>query len=82
MMARLRGLMELPVRRLLPVLLVLTVLFLCARSYAAMEPAAGNGETAYAKGVAAFQAGDYTHALDAFLRARAAGYQEIGRAHV
>lgn len=64
-------------RRLLPVLLVLTVLFLCARSYAAMEPAAGNGETAYAKGVTAFQAGDYTRALDAFLRARAAGYKGV-----
>ncbi|MDE2196856.1 MAG: tetratricopeptide repeat protein [Gammaproteobacteria bacterium] len=58
-------------------MLVLTALLLCARSYAATEPAAGNGETAYAEGVAAFQAGDYTRALDAFLRARAAGYQGV-----
>ncbi len=42
-----------------------------------MKSAAGTGETAYADGVAAFQAGDYTHALDAFLRARAAGYKGV-----
>ncbi|MBU6509342.1 MAG: tetratricopeptide repeat protein [Gammaproteobacteria bacterium] len=57
-------------RRLLFLLLGLTALLSCARSYAA-----GNAEAAYAEGVAAFRAGDYTHACDDFLQARAAGYR-------
>lgn len=57
-------------RRLLFLLLGLIALLSCARS-----SAAGNAEAVYAQGVAAFRAGDYMHALDDFLQARAAGYR-------
>lgn len=59
-------------RRPLFLLLGLTALLSCARSYAA-----GNAEAVYAEGVAAFRTGDYTHALDDFLQARAAGYRGV-----
>lgn len=61
-------------RRLLPVLLGLFALIGSVASHAAGQSATSIAQRAYAEGVFAFQAGDYTRARDAFLRARAAGY--------
>lgn len=59
-------------RRLLPVVMGLTALIICAQAFAAGQNKSANA--AYAAGVAAFTQGDYSHALAAFLQARASGY--------
>lgn len=62
-------------RQLIAFLLGLSMLLLCMQGHAALpQHVSKQSEAAYNEGVVAFKNGDYSRALDAFLRARASGY--------